>query len=266
MKIDRARYGEGTAESEEAVLFALRGLVAEVVADLEHAGKRCGRLLLTLECEDGETKEIQTRVAAPTAQPHTLFELLRARLEGLRLSAPVIGARLSAGGLENGGVPLTLFVASDPDPEALGLVLARLDAALGERMALRARVLVGSRPEHRSVLEPFTLETLVTKTWSAPVVGASALPAQAILQYRPRSPQPIAVILERGRPTFVGTPSQAVLEFGGPWRVDEAWWSHATRSGTISLERDDYDVLLEDGALYRIACCAGDWALCGIYD
>jgi len=230
------------------------------------AGKRCGRLILTLECEDGETKEVQTRVAAPTAQPHTLFELLRARLEGLRLSAPVIGARLSAGALENGGVPLTLFAASDPDPEALGLVLARLDAALGERMALRARVVVGSRPEHRYALEPFTIETLVTKTWNAPVVGASALPAQATLQYRPRTPQSIAVTLERGRPAFVGTPSQAVLEFGGPWRVDEAWWSHATRSGTISLERDDYDVLLEDGALYRIACCAGAWTLCGIYD
>ena len=266
MKIDRARYGEGTAESEEAVLFALRGLVAEVVADLELAGKRCGRLILTLECEDGETHDLTTSVAQPTAQPHTLFELLRARLEGLRLSAPVIGARLSAGGLENGGVPLTLFAASDPDPEALGLVLARLEAALGEHRALRARVVTGTRPEQRYAVEPFTIETLVTKTWLALPPGMSALPAQATLQYRARDPAPIAVSLDRGRPAFVGTPPQAVLEFGGPWRVDEAWWSRATGAGTLSLERDDYDVLLEDGALYRIACCGSSWTLCGTYD
>src|SRR6202022_4995760 len=97
--------------SEEQVLFALRTLVGRIVDDLSAAGKRAGRLALFLECEDGETRELTTRVAQPTAVPATLFELLRARLEGVVLSAPVVGLRLAAEELASGGVALSLFAA-----------------------------------------------------------------------------------------------------------------------------------------------------------
>ena len=120
LRIERTLFGEGSAASEEQVLFALRTLVARVVDDLVHAGKRCSHLQLELECENGETPSIATRVAQPTANAATLFEILRARLEGLTLGAAVVGLRLRADGFENGGVPLTLFSGDDPDPEALG--------------------------------------------------------------------------------------------------------------------------------------------------
>ncbi|MEA2664368.1 MAG: protein ImuB, partial [Candidatus Eremiobacteraeota bacterium] len=145
LRIDRALYGEGQATSEEQVLFALRTLAGRVADDLAAAGKRAGRLVLALECEDGETRELSTRVAQPTALPTTLFELLRARLEGVVLTSPVSGLRLAAEELAGGAVPLSLFAAGDPDPDALGVVLARLEAALGEGKALRARVLDGPR-------------------------------------------------------------------------------------------------------------------------
>ncbi len=88
---------------------------------------------------------------------------MRARLEGVVLDAPVIGLRLVAEGLEDGGVPLALFAAGDPDPDALGIVLARLDAALGDGGALRSRIVDGPRVERRFAYEPFTLEPLVTQ-------------------------------------------------------------------------------------------------------
>ena len=99
LRIDRSSYGEGEATSEEAVLFALRSLVNRVVDDLGAAGKRAGRLVLALECENGDIRELTTRVAQPTAVPATLFNLLRARLEGVVLDAPVTGLRLVAEGL-----------------------------------------------------------------------------------------------------------------------------------------------------------------------
>ena len=63
LRVDRTLYGEGEATSEEQVLFALRTLVGWVVDDLATAGKRAGRLVLTLECDDGETRVLATRVA-----------------------------------------------------------------------------------------------------------------------------------------------------------------------------------------------------------
>src|ERR1700676_162011 len=191
LQVDRALYGEGEANAEEQVLFALRTLVGWVVDDLCAAGKRAGRLVLRLDCEDGETRELTTRVAQPTAVPRALFELLRARLEGVVLNAPVVGLRLGAEELASGGVALSLFAASDPDPDAIGVVLARLDAALGEGKALRARVVEGSRIERRFSLEPFTVETAAAPDSSChpePVEGPGK---PATVQLRIVPPRPL---------------------------------------------------------------------------
>jgi protein ImuB len=263
LRIDRHLYGEGEATSEEAVLFALRTLVGQVVDDLGAAGKRAGRLVLALECENGDVRDLTVRVAQPTAVPATLFELLRARLEGVSLEAPVVGLRLAADGLEGGGVQTTLFAASDPDPDILGVVLARLDAALGEGRALRPRIVEGPRIERRYALDAFTLAPLATTAWSVPV--AAALPATTALQLRLVDPQPVAVRIAGGGPRLVGTPAQTVVAFAGPWRVDEGWWARSTGSGE-TLNRDEYDVLLDDGALLRIAREGETWSVRGVYD
>jgi protein ImuB len=263
LRIDRHLYGEGEATSEEAVLFALRVLVENVVDDLAAAGKRTGRLVLTLECENGDVRELATRVAQPTAIHATLFELLRARLEGIALESPVVGLRLAAAALEDGGVSMTLFAAGDPDPDALGVVLARLEVALGEGRALRPRLVAGPRIERRFALDAFTLEPLTT-TLPSTSVNAS-LPETTTLQLRLVEPQPVAVRVAGGGPRFVGTPAALVVSFAGPWRVDEGWWAHATGSG-ITLVRDEYDVLLDDGSLVRIAREGEGWSIRGIYD
>ena len=264
LRIDRRLYGEGEASSEEAVLFALRALVGTVVDDLGAAGKRAGRLLLSLECENGDVREIAARVAQPTALPATLFDLLRARLEGITLDAPVTGLRLTAEGLESGGVPIALFAASDPDPDALGIVLARIDAALGEGRALRPQVAEAARDERRATMLPFTLEPLVTRTWNA-MPAPVPLPVTATLQLRTVVPQPIAVRVIGGRPQFVGTPEALVLDCAGPWRIDEGWWAAAT-GGSDRIVRDEYDVLLDDGSLVRIARQPDGWSMRGVYD
>jgi protein ImuB len=262
LHIDRALYGEGEATSEEQVLFALRALVGQVVDDLVDAGRRAGRLVLQLECENGATPELAVRVAQPTAVPATLFELLRARLEGVTLEAPVVGLRLVAEELAAGGVPLSLFAAGDPDPDAVGVVLARLDAALGEGHARRARVVDGPRIERRFVLEPFTVEPLSTR---GPRVEPPPLPLAATLQLRIVAPRPLDVRVLDGAPRFVGTPPHAVIDHAGPWRVEERWWGPALGSGT-ALARDEYDVCLDDGALLRIAREGAAWTLRGVYD
>ncbi len=262
LRIDRTLYGEGEASSEEQVLFALRTLVGRLVDDLAAAGRRAGRLVLVLECEDGETRELRVRVAQPTAVPATLFELLRARLEGVTLDAPVVGLRLAAEELATGGVSLSLFAASDPDPDAIGVVLARLDAVLGEGHALRARVVDGPRHERRFAHEPFALEPLVTR---GPRAEPAPLAPHATLQLRLVDTRPIDVRVVSGAPRFVGSPPQQVVELAGPWRVEEGWWAPATGEGD-PLARDEYDVCLDDGALLRIARDARGWTLRGIYD
>jgi hypothetical protein len=99
---------------------------------------------------------------------------------------------------------------------------------------------------------------LVSTTWStAPI---APLPQTATLQFRPLAPQPVAVRVIGGTPRFVGTPAQTVLDAAGPWRVEEGWWAGEP------LARDEYDVLLDDGSLVRIAHESNAWSIRGIYD
>jgi protein ImuB len=253
LRIDRALYGEGTAEREEQLLFALRTLVARVSDDLAYAGMRCGLLRLALECDDGERLELTAVLAQATAQATTIFDLLRTRLEGTALHAPVEGLRLGAERLEPGGSALSLFAGADPDPEAIAIALARIEAALGPQAACRAELQEGNRYETRFRYAPFA-PARSSAGESAP--ARTQLPV-CTLGLRLIEPRAIEVRLARGRPAFVG--AQAVLDITGPWRVCERWWAEL-------LERDEYDALLADGSLVRIACERGTWALRGLYD
>jgi hypothetical protein len=185
-------------------------------------------------------------------------------LEGAVFASPVAGLRLCAGQLESGGIQIGLFAAGDPDPDALGIALARLDAALGEHHTLRARVVDGPRVERRFAFEPFTL-ALTNSAPPSAQTAISALPGTAGIQLQLIDPAPVDVRLRAGLPRFIGSPPQAILEVAGPWRVDENWWTPAT-GGAPPLVRDEYDVLLADGALVRIAREGDVWSIRGRYD
>jgi protein ImuB len=262
--IDRSLFGEGTAEREDQLLFALRTLVARVAEDLSFAGKRCAALRLEMECEDGERIALETTLAQPTSQTATIFDLLRARLEGVALRSPVIGLRLAAERLEEGGAELSLFAGRDPDPEIVGIALARLEAALGPHAALRARVVAGNRYEARVAYEPFTAGAVARSTRAALAASTERDAETGTLAYRVLAPRAVEVRVKGGRPAFVG--GRAVLDVAGPWRVDEAWWAEALDTAGRPIQNDAYDVLLDDGALCRIVSERGAWYLSGVYD
>jgi hypothetical protein len=219
---------------------------------------------LELECENGELVTFATVLALPTAHASTLFDLLRARLEGTILDSPVTGLRLGAERLEEGGTELSLFAGRDPDPEIVGIALARLEAALGPRAALRAHVRDGNRFETRVAYEPFCADALARKT-AAGLDGTDARDSgTGTLAYRVLAPRAIEVRVRHGRPAFVG--ARAVLDSAGPWRVDEAWWAEALDSANRPIQSDAYDVLLDDGSLWRIVNERGRWFQSGTYD
>jgi protein ImuB len=265
LHIDHTLYGEGTVEREDQLLFALRTLVTRVANDVALVGKRCGLLRLVLECEDAETRELVTVLARPTSTPGTMFDLVRARLEGTTLSSAVTGLRLGAERLEEGGAEQSLFAGDDPDPQIVGIVLARLEAALGAGSALRVRVVDGNRHETRFRYEPFGVQELGQQRLG-PQRGLQE-PERATLTLRLLEPRDIDVVMRSGLPIAVGTPQQLVVDVAGPWRADELWWDDALAAPVSRfVQRDEYDVLLEDGALWRIARDGERWTLRGTYD
>jgi nucleotidyltransferase/DNA polymerase involved in DNA repair len=251
LQIDASLYGEGTADREEQLYFALRMLADRVCSDLARVGKGAAMLHATFECESGEIRRIDVGLAQATADPRTMLDVVRAKIEGKAFQSPVTGLRLQAARLEELGTPATLFAQREPDTQAIALALARLEAALGAE-GTSVCTQAAHRFERRFAYEPFAV----------PAGGAGqsvASLARPVPQLRLLAVREIAVTMRGNAPALVGSPPRAVMDCAGPWRIEEGWFD-----GPVT--RDEYDVLLEDGELYRIYRQGERWYVRGAYD
>jgi len=266
LQIDAAAYGEGSAEQEEQVIFALRVLADRVCNDLERAGKAASMVCLTFECENGDVHEIDAGFAQPTGDPRTMLDVLRAKLEGTTFASAVTGLRMQVMRLEECGALATLFGQNQADPQALAVALARLQAVTGS-VPYRARTRRAPRLEGRFLYDPFTIERF-DRTWhrdgSIPHHGISSNDPEVLKggatvapQLRLLAVREIDVRLRGNAPVTVL--DKRVVDCAGPWRVDDGWFDTPTI-------RDEYDVLLEDGMLCRIYRQGKHWYLRGAYD
>ncbi len=256
MTIEAALFGEGHAEEEAQVFFALRTVLARVCADLAACGKRGGALHVDIELDTGERLSLEVALATPTADERTMLDLVRAKLEGMRFLAPIVGVRVRVVQLEEGGEPLALFAAADIDERSVGVTLARLEAMLGEPVR-RARLRAAHPLEERFLYEPFVLTREELRT--VPAVLDTAPAPEIVPQLRLMTVREIDVRVQRGAPAFVGSPPRAVRECAGPWRIEEGWFHEP-------IARDEYDVVLEDGDMVRIYHQGARWYLRGAYD
>ena len=64
------------------------------------------------------------------------------------------------------------------------------------------------------------------------------------------------------RPAFVAAAQirGKVIDLAGPWRTSGGWWT------VDAWQRDEWDIALSDGALYRIYCEPAGWFVEGSYD
>lgn len=255
MRIEARLYGEGNAEREDQVLFALRKLVTRVAEDIVRLGKQAGALQLQIECENGDVRKLSINLAQPTAHAGTIFDLVRAKVEGLVFGSPISGLRLRAQRLEEGGTAASFFAGSNPNETVVSLTLARLEAALGADHALCAHIVDAHLEEARFAYEHFKFPGF----HGGGSCAIEALPPQPTAQLRLLDVCIIEVKVLKNKPAFVGNPPQKVLDCAGPWRIDVDWFDQG-------VVRDEYDVLLEDGTLARIYQSGDYWYLRGAYD
>jgi protein ImuB len=247
--IEATMFGEGHAEDEASVIFALRILLARICSDLERCGRRAGSLQLDVELDNGETTAFDVPLAAPTAQERGMLDVLRAKLENVTFNAPLVGLRLRVARLEEGGEPQPLIRSDDIDRENVAVVLARLEAMLG-RPVRRARTRHAHPVEERYTYEPFGIPPRDRD-------GAARPPVRVVPQLRLLTVTPVDVRVRRGEPLSVN--GRTVVRCAGPWRIEEGWFA-------TPVTRDEYDVVLQDGEICRIYRQGTHWYLRGFYD
>jgi len=205
-------------EHAEAVLFAARRLVLQMIGWLVAQQLAVSRFLLSLEHERGRQAIAPTPLEIALGEPawheEHLLRLLKERLGRLQLDAPVIALRLQATQVAPMLPPTaSLFPEPGGTPGAYARLLELLSARLGSENVLQPAALADHRPE-------------VANAWQAAGDGlCRQTPGDALPRLQPQRPfwllqQPLALMLRKHRP-FYGSPLRLL---SGPERIECGWW------------------------------------------
>jgi protein ImuB len=186
----------------------------------------------------------------PALDTKAFLKLLQLDLEASPPPEPVVHLWMGMNPVKPRAAQSGLFVLAAPEPVKLSLTLARIRSIVGPGRVGAPELIDTHRPE------AFRMGEMQQANQSR----SACPPKLAFRMFRP--PRLARVVLASGQPGFVAAEGirGKVLEYAGPWRSSGDWWTADPWS------RDEWDIALSDGALYRIYCEPRGWFVEGSYD
>jgi protein ImuB len=237
----------------EPLSFVMNSLLVQLCDSLESRALAAIEICLTLKLEN-QTEHVRAmRLPVPMLDTKILLKLLQLELSGHPPAAPILAVALRAEAAKPRAAQGGLYSPPAPEPEKLELTLARIAAVVGPENVGVPELLDTHRPGAFRLV-----------CFSQPVGQVPDLPrgAGGTRLYRP--PLPANVQAPEGRPAQISARGVQgkVLRLAGPWRISGDWWT------PTPWARDEWDVALSDGALYRIYLerPSGRWFVEGSYD
>jgi protein ImuB len=219
----------------EPLLFLIARFLHDLTARLKSQSLAAASLHLTL---NGNQR--RHSLPFPTMDVKLLLKLVEHSLERQPPEEPVAKLRLELIPTEPRRVQHGLFTPAAPEPEKLELTLGTIRGLVGEKNVGYPELFDTHRP---GLARP-----------ARPATGRSYF---AFRYFRP--PLEARVTSEHlWTRMFQGK----ILQIAGPWRSSGDWWR------PDSWNRDEYDLALSDGALYRIYLdrAPKKWFVEGVYD
>lgn len=240
-------FEEGVA-TMGGLLFSLRRLVDELALELEAACRAAFVLTVGFRLADRAKLEKRMELPEPGMRASTLFRTLETGLEGLRTEAAVTGIALELATVKARPRQGDLFAGAMKDPSGFAETMGRIAGMLGPGRSGFPRKPDGWRPDAFRLEVPEDEGAEAGKR-SAGVEEKPAAYGRELPLERWRPPRAIRVLFRRGRPAALrGTGLEGtVTRARGPLRLSGDWWE-AGRAWT----REEWDVELEDGCVYRI--------------
>jgi protein ImuB len=254
----------------EPLSFVLTRLLEPLSMRLERRDRGAAVLHVMLGLTSREVHARRLELPAPMRDVRALRTLALLDLESQPPATPIDVVTIVIEPTPGRILQHTLFARAHPTPERVSTLLARLGALMGQDR-IGAPTTVDSYRPGAFVMKPFAVDasTSNSKNPVNPVNSLSSL-------RRCRQPVPARVAVDDGRPVRVTTDRRGfaggdVLDAAGPWRTSGNWWAgegamrveHAAppaetvESGSAppvlpSWDRDEWDVALGDGGIYRI--------------
>ncbi|MDQ2901120.1 MAG: DNA polymerase Y family protein [Acidobacteriota bacterium] len=239
----------------EPLSFPLARLVDDICACLESRALAANQLRLRLQLEDETEHSLTLNLPVPMRDAKASGKLLQLNLSAHPPRAPVTKIHLAAEPVKPRFEQHGLFLPLSPEPEKMELTLPRIANLVGGKNAGTPKLLDTHRPD------AFSMERFAPAEKRAAIQSATC--ARAVLR-RFRPPKHAQVRNKDGQPTHVSVSSfqGEVIACAGPWRASGDWWT------SEPWNRDEWDIALSDGALYRLHrdLRTNRWFAEGIYD
>lgn len=252
---------EWPVDGLEPLSFVLARLCDGLSASLARADRGAVTITTRLQLVNKATHERTLTLPSPMRDSKTLRTLILLDLESHPAPAGIDVVEVECGVTPGRITQGSLLAFTVPTPEDLSTLLARLSALVGDTR-VGAPVVVDTHNPRISSMKPFLLNiknpALGTRN-PAPGMAPgtrSQEPGTSIRRLRPAPA--VRVRVERGRPVEVAVSERtayresrgaAVATAAGPWRTSGHWWS----SDGQTWDRDEWDVALDTGVVYRLA-------------
>lgn len=223
------------------LLFRLKSVVDGLLTRLAERGHAMSALHIQLDLDHAAGHDEYLEPAAPTLDVLQLMELIRLRVDALRLPAGIEQVKLEAEGVRAQIDQLALFrTRQRRDIDAANRALARLRAAYGPKSVTRAEVRDAHLPEARFHWQPLQKVCFPDQKGERP--NEETIPLMRRILPRP-IPLPDRPRHEPERWPNLDPRQGAVVRMHGPFRISGGWWVKTVERDYYYAETQRGDVL-----------------------
>jgi protein ImuB len=239
----------------EPLLFLFARALNEMCARLRAHSKAARSLKVRLTLEGRKEYRCELEFPVPLQNHQSILKLLQLHLEHHSPDAPITAFALHITPAQPRRVQNDFFLPPTPQPDKLQITLARIAGMVGPGNVGTPLLTDTHRPDAFEMVEVNTGPPVDSPVHSSAIRLAMRLfrPAlRARVTLAGSAPKHVAATGVKGK----------VLEWAGPWKTSGEWWT------ATGWTREEWDVALDDGALYRIYEQPTDreWFVHGVYD
>lgn len=246
----------------EPLLFLLGRTLSELCGRLRSQSMAARSLEARFELEERKAYRCELEFPVPLDQAPALLKLLQLHLERHPPEAGVAAFMLRVDPVEPRRIQGGMFLPPTPPADKLQVTLARIAAMVGRENVGTPKLLNTHRPDAFQWASLNLGPPDKAARDDEPAAGQHRTLRLAMRLFRPAlearvrlagaAPQTVAASGVKGR----------VIRCAGPWKTSGEWWA------ATSWTREEWDVALDDGALYRIYCeiPGRAWFVHAVYD
>lgn len=239
----------------EPLLFLLGRVLSELCGRLRSQSRAARTLAARFELEQGKEYHCELEFPVPLTETAAMLKLLQLHLEHHAPPAPIAAFTLRVEAAEPRRIQHGFFLPPTPPADKLQITLARIQGMVGKENVGTPALLNTHRPDgfQMGALNISNMETQIKE---------QQILQLAIRMYRPALHARVRLAGITPKEVTAQDVKGSVIRSAGPWKTSGEWWT------PTSWKREEWDVALDDGALYRIyrEPETREWYVHGIYD